>query len=231
MMETAEEGFAAVRRSLESFDEQVLARYWGENSAVRQGLRSLLGSLDQLGERLFDASSPVDVVFTLPASVQAETVALTGEFNGWSRTATFLERGGDGTWRATVALAPGRYQYKYLLDGERWENDPQAETISNPYGSVDSVITVGEKSRSRLRITRSASGGPENTMSSLSCRNSSAWCTDIGPVARTPFLRHNDGLHLARPAATRPATYRPWPAAHGLPPPITIASLIAPRTR
>jgi hypothetical protein len=209
MMETAEEGFAAVRRSLESFDEQVLARYWGENSAVRQGLRSLLGSLDQLGERLFDASSPVDVVFTLPASVQAETVALTGEFNGWSRTATFLERGGDGTWRATVALAPGRYQYKYLLDGERWENDPQAETISNPYGSVDSVITVGEKSRSRLRITRSASGGPENTMS---------WCTDIGPVARTPFLGHNDGLHLARPTA------------HGLPPPITIASLIAPRT-
>lgn len=141
-MESAEEGFAAVRRSLASFDEQVLARYWGEGAAVRQCFRGVVDSLDQLGGWLFARSPSVDVIFTLPAPVQAETVALAGEFNEWSRSDTMLERGDDGTWRVTVALAPGRYRYKYVLDGVRWENDPYAETVSNPYGSVDSVVTV-----------------------------------------------------------------------------------------
>lgn len=141
-MESAKEGFAAVRRSLVNLEEQVLARYWGENAAVRRGLRGLVDSLDQLGDWLFERPAEVEVVFTLPASVQAETVALTGEFNGWSRTATLLERGDDGTWRTVLPLAPGRYRYKYLLDGDRWENDPDAETVPNPYGSVDSVVTV-----------------------------------------------------------------------------------------
>jgi hypothetical protein len=148
MMESAEEGFAAVRRSLLNFEERVLARYWGENAVVRQFFRGLVDSLDQLGDRLFEASAPVnpvDVVFTLRASVQAETVALAGEFNGWSRTATLLEHGDDGTWRAVLRLAPGRYQYKYVLDGSRWENDPDAETVPNPYGSIDSVVTVRPK--------------------------------------------------------------------------------------
>jgi 1,4-alpha-glucan branching enzyme len=131
-MESAAEGLAAVRRSLVSFDEKVLARYWDEQAAVRQAFRGLLG--------LFESPS-ADVVFTL-SDVQAETVTLAGEFNGWSRSGTPLARGDDGTWRVTVALKPGRYLYKYLLDGEHWENDPRAETVPNPYGSLDSVVIV-----------------------------------------------------------------------------------------
>ena len=87
----------------------------------------------------------VDVRFTLPAEVQAGTVALCGEFNNWSAQDIRLERGGDGTWRATVALQPGRsYRYRYLLDGERWENAWQADRyVPNPYSSTDSVVVVG----------------------------------------------------------------------------------------
>lgn len=143
-MDSAEEGFAAVRRYLATLDERFLARYWDEDAAVRQGFKNFLSWLDDVRERLFTehpAPASVDVDFTL-SDVQAKTVALSGEFNGWSVTDTPLERGDDGTWRATVALAPGRYQYKYVLDGERWVNDPHAESVSNPYGSVDSVIVV-----------------------------------------------------------------------------------------
>ena len=86
----------------------------------------------------------VDVVFTLPADVRADNVVLSGEFNGWSREAVILERDNDGSWRAVVALEPGRsYRYRYLLDGERWENAWQAGAyVSNPYGSEDSVVVV-----------------------------------------------------------------------------------------
>jgi 1,4-alpha-glucan branching enzyme len=47
-------------------------------------------------------------------------VALCGEFNDWSAEATQLERSGDESWPAAIALEPGRsyrYRYRYLLDG------------------------------------------------------------------------------------------------------------------
>jgi hypothetical protein len=86
----------------------------------------------------------VDVTFTLPADVHAGTVALCGEFNAWSADDIRLERGSDGSWRATVPLEPGRsYRYRYLLDGQRWENDRRADRyVPNPLGSTDSVIVV-----------------------------------------------------------------------------------------
>jgi 1,4-alpha-glucan branching enzyme len=72
-------------------------------------------------------------------------VALCAEINNWSAQDIRLERGGDGTWRATVALQPGRsYRYRYLLDGERWENAWQADRyVPNPYSTTDSVVVVG----------------------------------------------------------------------------------------
>jgi 1,4-alpha-glucan branching enzyme len=89
-------------------------------------------------------ASTVDVTFTLPAEIHADSVALCGEFNQWSAEDIQLERGGDGNWLATLALEPGRsYRYRYLLDGERWENAWQADRyVPNPYGSTDSVIIV-----------------------------------------------------------------------------------------
>jgi hypothetical protein len=89
----------------------------------------------------------VDVVFTFPADVEATTVALCGEFNDWSEDDIYLSRDADGTWRTTVALEPGRsYRYRFLLDGERWENARQAdEYVPNPFGTVDSVVIVGQR--------------------------------------------------------------------------------------
>ena len=86
----------------------------------------------------------VDVTFTLPADVPASSVASCREFNDWSAGNINLERDGDGSWRATVTLKPGRsHRYRYLLDGERWENAWQADGyVPNPYGSDDSVILV-----------------------------------------------------------------------------------------
>ena len=70
-------------------------------------------------------------------------MALCGDFNDWSAGATALERGDDGTWQVSIPLEPGRsYRYRYLLDGERWENGQAGPYEPNPYGGVDSVIAV-----------------------------------------------------------------------------------------
>ena len=72
----------------------------------------------------------------------AERVWLSGEFNEWSSAATPLKPRGGGRWETVLPLRPGRYQYKFVVDGN-WMPDPEArEQIPNPYGSVNSVIDV-----------------------------------------------------------------------------------------
>ena len=87
----------------------------------------------------------IDVTFSLPGEVGAGNVALCGDFNGWSTDNIALQRGGDGAWQVTLPLEPGQsYRFRYLLDGERWENAWQADWYEpNPFGSDNSVVSVG----------------------------------------------------------------------------------------
>lgn len=84
------------------------------------------------------------VTFELPPESASAQVFLCGDFNDWAREATPLTRRKDGRFSVTVALPQGRsYRFKYLIDGERWENDGAAdEYVDNGFGSKDSVVTV-----------------------------------------------------------------------------------------
>ncbi len=85
----------------------------------------------------------VNVTFVFPiCPCCPERVSLSGNFNGWSPDATPMKRYDDGHWETTVALAPGRYEYKFLRDGE-WMPDLLArENVLNQYGTLNSVIEV-----------------------------------------------------------------------------------------
>ena len=72
----------------------------------------------------------------------AHEVFVAGDFNGWNPAALRLECNGDGCWSAEIEVPPGRHEYLYLTDGE-WRPDPAAECVPNPFGGVNSVITVG----------------------------------------------------------------------------------------
>jgi 1,4-alpha-glucan branching enzyme len=73
----------------------------------------------------------------------AASVALAGDFNGWSTTADPMERGDPDVWVLEVALAPGRHEYKYVVDGTDWRTDPEAPTVPNVWGSESSCVDVG----------------------------------------------------------------------------------------
>jgi hypothetical protein len=73
---------------------------------------------------------------------EATQAFLCGEFNAWSPAATPMKRQADGHWHTTVALPPGRYQYKFVVDGQ-WLPDPNAqEFVSNEFGTLNSVMEV-----------------------------------------------------------------------------------------
>jgi 1,4-alpha-glucan branching enzyme len=53
----------------------------------------------------------------------ARDVFLAGTFNGWDPSACSMKRAAQGMWRATLQLAPGIYEYKFLVDG-KWVCKP-----------------------------------------------------------------------------------------------------------
>jgi hypothetical protein len=55
-----------------------------------------------------------------------------------------MTRRKDGSFRVIVALPVDQsYRYRFLLDGNRWENDWGAEMyVHNAYGTEDSLIRV-----------------------------------------------------------------------------------------
>lgn len=87
------------------------------------------------------ATQTINVIFTL-FEPGAKQVLLGGDFNGWATGATPMKRQVDGHWETTLALAPGRYQYKFVVDG-LWIPDPLVhEHVRNQHGTLNSVIEV-----------------------------------------------------------------------------------------
>lgn len=84
------------------------------------------------------------VTFKLPAEVDADQVALCGEFNDWDPEANPMKQLKDGSFSTTLSVDAGQaYRFRYLLDGERWENDWEADAYrSNEHGTEDSVLEV-----------------------------------------------------------------------------------------
>jgi 1,4-alpha-glucan branching enzyme len=74
---------------------------------------------------------------------EAGSVAIAGDFNKWSKDARPLRRRKDGVWWVVLRLPPGVYQYKFVVDGSRWEADPaNPRQVPNQEGTLNSVCEV-----------------------------------------------------------------------------------------
>lgn len=73
----------------------------------------------------------------------AKEIYVVGDFNHWKiDDDSRLSRLDNGKWGKKVALPPGRYRYKFVIDGE-WTLDSQnTEKEQNPFGTFDSIIKL-----------------------------------------------------------------------------------------
>jgi 1,4-alpha-glucan branching enzyme len=82
------------------------------------------------------------VTFTVHAEA-GQDVRLAGSFTDWETKAkkmTFKKT--NGVYSATVKLAPGEYQYKFII-GDKWATDDQnAEFVPNDKGTFNSRLVV-----------------------------------------------------------------------------------------
>ncbi len=85
--------------------------------------------------------------FELPkeAVTEAITVALLGDFNSWNlEKSVELKKQKDGSYKVAVELEAGKeYQYRFLINGTRWENAWKApKYVSTPFGTENSVVVA-----------------------------------------------------------------------------------------
>lgn len=82
-----------------------------------------------------------EVTFSFNAPT-ARSVFVAGDFNNWKVDDKDLLEKKDGFWTKKMSLRQGRYQYRFVVDGQ-WIEDPINPLILvNPYGEFNSVIDI-----------------------------------------------------------------------------------------
>ncbi len=84
------------------------------------------------------------MLFSLKAP-DARTVSVVGDFNGWSDDAHPMKMHETGQWEKHLFLSPGRYEYKFVVDGQWWEDPANEQKCRNQYGTCNSVVVVEAK--------------------------------------------------------------------------------------
>ncbi len=99
-------------------------------------------------------NEPVEHVFELDTTRWADqphSVHVAGSFNGWDREALAMTRDVDGSWSAAAELSPGVHLYKFVVDGDRWINDPGGSDAAfeepDGHGGFNSAVYVGPDAR------------------------------------------------------------------------------------
>jgi 1,4-alpha-glucan branching enzyme len=94
-----------------------------------------------------EAPKPVVAAALAPPKVRlelskpgAQSVAIAGSFNSWQPEQA--KTTGNGGWVKELTIAPGRYEYMFVVDGQ-WMADPNAKEFApNPFGGQNSVLVI-----------------------------------------------------------------------------------------
>ena len=116
--------------------------YGGQNSLL------VVGRIKKVESKKTSTSKSGNVEFSFKAP-DAASVHLAGDFNDWNSSANPMNNE-EGVWKLSLNLDPGKYMYKFVVNGTDWKPDPNnLETENDGYGGENSVITVGEKTETK----------------------------------------------------------------------------------
>ncbi len=162
-MEKVGEGRFQLRKKIEDFDDEfrwefkfvVNGKYWAEPSGQVAG-KSTLAERNFFWKETYNLEMytarphpEADDCFFLGGHEDAESVVLSGNFNAWDESAFRMEKV-DGGWETCLDLDAGRYEYKFIVDGQ-WLHDPlNPKTVKNQYHTLNSVYEVKREVRFEL---------------------------------------------------------------------------------
>ncbi|HXX64572.1 MAG TPA: carbohydrate-binding module family 20 domain-containing protein [Bacteroidota bacterium] len=149
-------------------------------------------------------ADPAGVRFRF-VDAKAHSVTVAGDFNSWSKDDSPLVRDSAGNWTVVVQISPGAYQYKFVVDGVAYVNDPANPALVPNFNStaINNVFVLSEDRRVLLSASL-----PQTTINPH----------DIYPAApgKKPVYL-NIIWHQHQPLYTNPATDQlsgPWVRTH-----------------
>jgi len=97
-------------------------------------------------KQFYEKTSVCKVTFKLTKDIvnSANRVNLAGEFNNWDINNIPMKKLKGGEYSVSVNLPKGReYQFKYLIDGNSWMNDKDADKhVLNEFQTQNSVVVL-----------------------------------------------------------------------------------------
>ena len=105
-----------------------------------EALEVVKSKKESLGRRgTIGISREVKFIFSAP---KAKKVRITGKFDDWNAASIPMKKSADGTWTIKLKRSPGKYEYKYVMDGTRVLDMSCSEAVLNSFGSYNSVLRV-----------------------------------------------------------------------------------------
>lgn len=158
-------------------------------------------------KKQFSKSKPTcKVTFSLPkeAVAKGKTVELVGEWNDWNQKKAVKLKPSNGNYQATVELKTGRnYEFRYLIDKAKWENDWQADGyVPNPFGFDNSVVSI--VSLPTVNKTKKKAAAKKTTAKKAAAKKTTAKKSTAKKAAASKTTRKV----TRKPAAKKTATAR-----------------------
>jgi glycosidase len=94
-----------------------------------------------------DGGARYRVTFRYQPVIAVGRVALAGSFNGWSKTKDLLrDPDGDGTYELSKVLSRGHHEYKFVIDGDNWQHDPDhPRKTADGHSGFNSILELGSE--------------------------------------------------------------------------------------
>lgn len=105
-------------------------------------------------------------LFTYKPAGKLKVVNLFGQFNSWNRQSLPMkDNNGDGVYEISIPLDPGRYEYKFYVDGKELIDPANPVKVPNGMGDFNSVRIIEESKKDKMFLHLLGSGKKENELS------------------------------------------------------------------
>ena len=99
-------------------------------------------STDEKLDDFYGVRRTADGVVFAVKFAHASEVLIAGDFNNWTPASTPMQSRRPGDWQMKLPLRPGRYRYRFVVDG-RWVTDPNNRYVeTNQFGELNNVVEV-----------------------------------------------------------------------------------------
>jgi len=90
-------------------------------------------------------------LFTYKPEGKPAQVNLFGQFNSWDRQSLpMADENGDGVYEISIPLDPGRYEYKFYVDGKELIDNANPVKVPNGMGDFNSLLVIEQEAKDKM---------------------------------------------------------------------------------